>query len=97
MTDRKTTGAGFWATVVMLVGLVAYPLSFGPACWLTERNPMTLNRVAPRFYSPIGWLCWQSGQARKVFNWYATLRGPDYVLLVPVDSSGSAVVGMSRR
>ena len=31
MTDRKKPGVAFWATVVVVVVLVAYPLSFGPA------------------------------------------------------------------
>jgi hypothetical protein len=36
----KKPGVAFWATVVVVVVLVAYPLSFGPACWITSR----LNR-----------------------------------------------------
>jgi len=32
MTVRKKPGVAFWATVVMVVVLVLYPLSFGPAC-----------------------------------------------------------------
>ena len=32
-SDRKKPGVAFWATVVVVVGLAAYPLSFGPACW----------------------------------------------------------------
>jgi hypothetical protein len=94
-SDRKKPGVAFWATVV--VALVAYPLSFGPACWSTERDPMTLNRIAPRIYWPIGRLCSKSRNFRTIFNWYATISGPDYVLIVPADSSGSEIVGMSRR
>ena len=37
MSDRKKPGVAFWATVVVVVALVAYPLSFGPACWITSR------------------------------------------------------------
>jgi hypothetical protein len=36
MTDRKKPGVAFWATVVVVVVLVGYPLSFGPACWVTS-------------------------------------------------------------
>lgn len=32
MTDRKKPGVAFWATVGLVVMLVGYPLSFGPAC-----------------------------------------------------------------
>ncbi len=31
MTPRKKPGVAFWATVGLVVVLVAYPLSFGPA------------------------------------------------------------------
>jgi hypothetical protein len=36
MTDRKKPGVAFWATVVV-VAVLAYPLSFGPACWVSGR------------------------------------------------------------
>jgi hypothetical protein len=36
MTDRKKPGVAFWATVALVVVLVAYPLSFGPACWIWD-------------------------------------------------------------
>jgi hypothetical protein len=33
MTSRKKPGVAFWATVVVTVALLAYPLSAGPWCW----------------------------------------------------------------
>jgi hypothetical protein len=36
MADRKKPGVAFWATVVVVVVLLAYPLSFGPACWMVD-------------------------------------------------------------
>ena len=36
MTDRNKPTAGFWITVA-LVAVLVYPLSFGPACWITSR------------------------------------------------------------
>jgi hypothetical protein len=36
MTDRKKPGVTFWATVVV-VTVLAYALSFGPACWISSR------------------------------------------------------------
>ena len=38
MTSRKKPGVAFWATVIVLVALVGYPLSFGPACWAASWN-----------------------------------------------------------
>jgi hypothetical protein len=52
MTDRKKPGVAFWATVVVVVLLVAYPLSFGPASGgksrtdRRERNPVTASTAA---------------------------------------------------
>jgi hypothetical protein len=37
MGGHKKPGMAFWTTVVVVVALVAYPLSFGPACWLASR------------------------------------------------------------
>ena len=36
MSEQKKSGAAFVATVV-LVAVLAYPLSFGPACWIESR------------------------------------------------------------
>lgn len=96
MTSRKIPGVAFWATVVVLVALVAYPLSFGPVCWLTKRDPMTFNRKAPRLYWPGGWACVSGPRyIRRAFSWYAMLYGEQrYVLVVPADPSGALVVGM---
>jgi hypothetical protein len=38
MTDRTKPGVAFWSTVVLSAVLVGYPLSFGPACWLFQRD-----------------------------------------------------------
>jgi hypothetical protein len=37
MTSHKKPGVAFWATVVVVVVLL-YVASFGPACWLNERG-----------------------------------------------------------
>ena len=46
MTDRKKPGWPFWATVVVLVVLpILYVLSFGPVCWLAEREIIPISSV----------------------------------------------------
>jgi hypothetical protein len=92
--DRKKPGVAFWASVVVVVLLVAYPLSFGPACWwfatpgsqLPSSDP-EMNH-APRLYWPIGWLA-QHGPERvaDAIFWYAKLR--NRVIALPVDPAGS--------
>jgi hypothetical protein len=51
MVDHKKPGVAFWATVALVVVLVGYPLSFGPACWATNRHwqylPLTANAYRP--------------------------------------------------
>ena len=34
MTSDRKPAAGFWITVAVVAVLVAFPLSFGPVCWL---------------------------------------------------------------
>jgi hypothetical protein len=57
MTDRKKPGVAFWATVVVV--LLLYPLSFGPACWLASRTDTGKNAVFKTVYWPLGWLVYQ--------------------------------------
>jgi hypothetical protein len=38
MTEAKKPTAGSWITVLFVAVLVGYPLSFGPACWLSDRD-----------------------------------------------------------
>ena len=83
--DRKHPSAAFWATVVVVVGLL-YIASFGPACWWwSEDRYMNVSgehrRMVSRFYVPIGWTM-QYGP-RPVAHWlgcYATLHAPFVVV-----------------
>jgi hypothetical protein len=50
--DRKKSGMAFWATAMVVVVLVAYALSIGPACWISSR--MNYGADAVSFvYQPI--------------------------------------------
>src|SRR5579864_4222092 len=46
--DRKNPGLAFWATVVVVVVLL-YPVSFGPACGLASRTAPSLFADEPPF------------------------------------------------
>jgi hypothetical protein len=54
MTSRKKPGVAFWATVIVVV-VLAYPLSFGPAMWLGSRDllPTWLGEIGDYFYAPL--------------------------------------------
>jgi hypothetical protein len=79
-SDRNTPTAGFWITVA-LVAVLAYPLSFGPACWWFTRSSKEVRmpgsgtyRCAPKCYWPIGWLAKHyPASFRPIVNWYATV------------------------
>ena len=49
---HKKPGVAFWATVVVVVGLILYPVSFGPACWLASRTGIGISAL-PEIYHPI--------------------------------------------
>src|SRR5262245_37565300 len=92
MTDRKPT-AGFWITVALVVVLVGYPLSFGPACWLFS-TPLSsrIEWIAwegvdpfcpPQIYWPIGWLAQNGpGSVGDAIFWWARLF-QRYVIALP--------------
>ena len=62
--DRKKSGMAFWATVVGVVVLVGYPLSLGPACWLSA-NLRPSGDVFNVVYCPV----------LKLWDW-----GPDWLV-----------------
>jgi hypothetical protein len=97
-SDRKKPGVAFWVTVVVVVTLVAYPLSFGPACWITSRLNFG-GQAIPHVYAPImgimrngprpivGWLNWYVALGSDQ-RWRFSLRldswsNPETMLLPP--------------
>jgi len=74
-SDRKKTGVAFWATVVLAVVLMGYPLSFGPWCWLTSRSSEPAGTpVMSSFYSPILWAWYRSPDPiGDSIDWFANL------------------------
>src|SRR5258708_5452317 len=96
MTDRKKPGVAFWASVVVAVVLLGYPLSFGPACWVAA--PIAPLRSSLEFvYHPLA-LVWGHGPEpmKRIFRWYpnaltgnhvrvSVLLGPGEVRLLITD------------
>ena len=74
----KKPGVTFWAAVFAAVALVAYPLSFGPACWLASRHVAFVG-LLPRVYRPI--ICVWDHSPRFVgefLGWYTSVGAPDW-------------------
>jgi hypothetical protein len=91
MTDRKHPSAALWITVALVVVVVGYPLSFGPACWLASRNGT--EEPVSQFYWPIGWVATELGAIGEPIFWYAEVgMEPDTMILIPIDSSGNTTV-----
>jgi hypothetical protein len=49
MPDARRTTAGIWSALLLAALIFAYPLSFGPACWMVDRDILDPNSIA-RFY-----------------------------------------------
>src|SRR5260370_1457438 len=73
---RKHPSPAFCITVALVVLLVAYPVSFGPACWLADRLQIATPFVA-RIYKPIvhAALC-GPGPIREVLRRFAEFGAP---------------------
>ena len=91
VNDRKTPGFGFWVIVAALA-TVAYPLSFGPACWFVARAELrTRADLVNLPYRPVVWVYSRSsGPIEAAIHWYATVgcrTGSDWGFY-PVDWDG---------
>lgn len=75
MLARTRPGAPFWATVATFA-LLAYPLSFGPAFWITSQANLTWigADVVPVVYSPM-MSAWDHGPepVQTVLAWYLAI------------------------
>ncbi|MGE5191170.1 MAG: hypothetical protein ACM3U2_01630 [Deltaproteobacteria bacterium] len=70
----RTPTAEFWITVA-LAAVLAYPLSFGPACWISSRLN-TGTRAVTVIYRPVTWCCLRddyAGPLDSAVRWYAGL------------------------
>ncbi len=68
----KKPGVAFWATVVVVVGLVAYPLSFGPIIWFDSRGllPEWTYAIFRVYYAPLDWAAEKSVTVVQIYAWY---------------------------
>jgi hypothetical protein len=79
--ERKKPGVAFWATVVVVAALVAYPLTFGPACWLFDRKilPLTWIPATDCAFYPLRTAapCSPENLIWRIFYRYADLANPN--------------------
>ncbi len=79
MTSRKKPGVAFWATVVV-VALIAYPLSWGPAYWVCGKvgGPEWGWQALSCIYSPMHKKArWAPDRVRNALDSYYYWWNPD--------------------
>ena len=70
---KEKPTAGFQNAAALVVVLLAYPLSFGPACWITNHTN-TGACLLPFFYQPIlSGLSVRPTCLSAAIEWYACL------------------------
>jgi hypothetical protein len=75
MTDRKKPGVAFWASVVLSLALL-YPISLGPACWLTSHVNTGASALSI-VYRPMVWAMLNSETLDQAIEWYSELVAAD--------------------
>jgi hypothetical protein len=76
--ERKKPSAALWCSVVLTVALMAYPLSFGPACWVTSHLNLGADAL-PAIYQPLTWAMFRSNAVASVLVAYSELlAAPDW-------------------
>jgi hypothetical protein len=74
MTSSTKPGVAFWATAVV-VTVVLYVLSFGPACWTSSWTRGTGAQILPVLYRPI--LMTSGRRISEIGEWYACACAKD--------------------
>ena|SRR5260370_487822 len=68
--ERKKPGVTFWCSIA-LTAVLAYPASFGPLCWLADRQVIP-DRFVAEVFSPFLHVAFErSNTAASVLNWLA--------------------------
>jgi hypothetical protein len=78
MSDEPKKRSRKWIGWTLLLALVLYPLSLGPAnrlVWASE-DPAANRRVFAIVYRPISWLRVHSETARDLTDWYLSFCMP---------------------
>ena len=72
-SDRKKPTAGFWITVALVAVLLGYPLSFGPACWISSRSGTGVSVVNSAYQPMLGLAFDGPGVIQRGTLWYGQL------------------------
>ena len=103
-TDRKKPGVAFWATVVVVVVLLAYPLSIGPVSRFTSRvyasgEPAPAHPVM-FVYVPLGKLILHrnnAGYSRVIIWWITACLPRGHTVMIPTLVEGQDRLAIENR
>ena len=73
MSDRKKPGVACWIVVALIAVLVGYPLSFGPACWISSRTTLGADWLPCGYRPVISGLNLKPTRLAAAIQWYARL------------------------
>ena len=77
MSDCKRPSAGFWITVVLAAVLIGYPVSFGPACWISSRATVLVPAVEILYFPVLCvWGYFSYTPVNDFLHWYSQLGAP---------------------
>ncbi len=98
--DGSKPTPGFWITVARVAVLAGYPLSFGPACWLTATPETSFLPAHPKamiVYWPLGDAAMWNEPVGRSLRWWMRVGTPDgRIATVPTNPGGTHVVGFGR-
>jgi hypothetical protein len=89
--EPKKPGAAYIMTVSLVLVLLLYPLSLGPACWIASRanrGATTLGDV----YRPITWAMSRNERILVGMNWYSQLGADGFWLWQTTDKEPDRLV-----
>ena len=71
MTCSRMPTAGFWITVALVTVLLAYPISLGPACWISSRQRTSRSaEIVSYIYAPAIRACSRCPKFVLDFAWW---------------------------
>jgi hypothetical protein len=80
-SDRKKPGVAFWTSVVVAVVLLAYPISFGPACWMADREMVAVSLVRDLYDPLVALIVAGPRPVQRMMFYYGEAGSPESVEL----------------
>lgn len=80
---RKHSSASVWITATLVAMLVGYPLTMGPACWISSR--IGGEKIVSTAYRPVVNVCATTSMMKSAVYWYSNLAAQENWHWIKVD------------